>query len=71
MFNVQHKAMKWGIDVQIISPDGNIEFIDTDIVSCPKCGSTHIQVVTRKWSILTGIFTNKIDRVCLKCKYKF
>lgn len=40
--------MKWGIDVQIMSPDGSVEFIDTDIVSCPKCGSTHIQVAPRK-----------------------
>jgi len=71
MFNVQHNPMKWGIDVQIMNPDGSIEFIDTDIVSCPKCGSTHIQVVPRKWSIFSGIFTNKVDRVCLKCKYKF
>jgi hypothetical protein len=68
---ISRKLMKWGIDVQIMNPDGSIEFIDTDIVSCPKCGNTHIQVVPRKWSIFSGIFTNKVDRVCLKCKYKF
>lgn len=40
-------------------------------VTCSKCGSTQIQGVTRKWSLLTGFFTNKIDRVCLNCKHKF
>lgn len=43
---------------------------DGDII-CPKCGSTQIQVVSRKWSLFTGVLTNKIDRVCLKCKNKF
>lgn len=68
---ISRKLLKWGIDVQIMSPDGSIEFIDTDIVSCPKCGSTHIQAVPRKWSIFSGLLTNKVDRVCLKCKHKF
>lgn len=40
-------------------------------VSCPKCGSTQIQAVTRKWSLITGFLTNKVDRVCLNCKHKF
>lgn len=65
------KLMKWGIDIQIVNSNGNIEHIDTNTVICPKCGCTHIQVVPKKWSILTGIFTNKVDRVCLKCKHKF
>ena len=38
---------------------------------CPKCGSTNIQIVPRKWSLLTGIFTNATDRVCVNCKYKW
>lgn len=38
---------------------------------CPKCGSTNIQVVPRKWSLLTGFITNKTDRVCVNCKHKF
>jgi len=41
------------------------------MVKCPKCGSTQIQLVTRKWSLLTGFFTNKVDRVCVNCKNKF
>lgn len=41
-----------------------------DDCKCPKCGSTNIQIVPRKWSLLTGIFTNATDRVCINCKYK-
>ena len=37
----------------------------------PKCKSTQIQLVSRKWSIFTGILTNKVDRVCMNCKHKF
>lgn len=40
-------------------------------VRCPKCNSIQIQAVTRKWSLLTGFLTNKVDRVCLNCKTKF
>lgn len=40
-------------------------------VKCPRCGSTQIQMVTRKWGLFSGIFTNKVDRVCVKCKHKF
>lgn len=40
-------------------------------VKCPKCGSTNIQMIQRKWSLLTGFMTNKVDRVCVNCKYKF
>lgn len=43
----------------------------SNTVKCPKCHSTQIQIVPRKWSPLTGIFTNKVDRVCVKCKHKF
>lgn len=41
------------------------------IACCPKCKSTQIQVVARKWSPLTGILTNEVDRVCINCKHKF
>ena len=43
----------------------------TNQVKCPKCKSTQIQAVPRKWSLMTGILTNKVDRVCLNCKHKF
>lgn len=40
-------------------------------VRCPKCGSTQIQIVPRKYTIWAGFATNKVDRVCLNCKHKF
>lgn len=44
---------------------------NSDQVKCPKCGSTQIQLVSKKWSVLTGFMTNKVDRVCVNCKRKF
>lgn len=38
---------------------------------CPKCGSTNIQIVPRKWTLLGGFATKKTDRVCVNCKYKW
>lgn len=38
---------------------------------CPHCGSTNIQLMRRKWSLLTGFLTNKVDRYCVNCKRKF
>ena len=29
------------------------------------------QMVPRKWSPLTGFLTNKVDRVCVKCKTRY
>lgn len=40
-------------------------------VHCPYCNSTQIQLVRRKWSLLAGFATNKVDRVCVNCKKKF
>lgn len=42
-----------------------------DIVKCPRCRSTQIQMVPRKFSLLTGFATNRIDRVCVKCQKRF
>lgn len=40
-------------------------------VVCPFCGSTQIQIVNKKWDLMTGLFTNKTLRVCVKCNKKF
>lgn len=40
-------------------------------VRCPRCRSTEIQMVPRKFSLLTGFATNKIDRVCVRCQKRF
>lgn len=42
-----------------------------DIIRCPRCKSTQIQMVPRKFSLLTGFATNKIDRVCVRCQKRF
>jgi len=38
---------------------------------CPRCRSTSVQLVPRKFSILTGYRTNKVDRVCINCKHRW
>ena len=43
----------------------------SSVVKCPKCNSNQIQIVPRKWSLMTGLLTNKVDRVCINCKHKF
>lgn len=42
-----------------------------DKVKCPYCFSSEIQIIPRKFSLLTGFATNKFDRVCIRCKRKF
>ncbi len=42
-----------------------------EVVHCPKCGSTQITAVQRKWSFMAGFATNKVDRFCLNCKHKW
>ena len=42
-----------------------------DIVRCPRCRSTQVQMVPRKFSLLTGFATNRLDRVCVRCQKRF
>ena len=42
-----------------------------DMVRCPRCRSTQIQMVPRKFSLMTGFATNRIDRVCVRCQKRF
>ena len=65
------KLDRWWINVDVVDSNGNSININTNITLCPKCSSTNIQIVPRKWSLLTGIFTNKMDRVCVNCKHKW
>ena len=51
-----------------VSPD--YQKADTPI-QCPYCNSTQIQMVPRRWTPVMGLFTNKVDRICLRCKKKF
>ena len=45
--------------------------INNSIASCPKCGCTNIQVVRKKFSLLAGFATNKTERVCVNCMYRW
>lgn len=38
---------------------------------CPRCHSSNIQIMPRRWSLLTGFLTNKVDRVCVVCGHRF
>ncbi len=40
-------------------------------ILCPRCFSSQYQLVPRKFSLLTGFATNKVDRICLKCNKRF
>lgn len=40
-------------------------------IRCPRCFSTQFQLVPRKFSILTGFATNRVDRMCVMCKKRF
>lgn len=42
-----------------------------ETVHCPYCNSTDIKIVPKKFSLLTGFATNKLERVCAKCMRKF
>lgn len=40
-------------------------------VQCPYCLSKEIQLVPKKFSLLTGFATNRFDRMCVRCKRRF
>lgn len=40
-------------------------------VQCPYCFSTEVQMVPKKFSLLTGFATNGYNRVCVRCQRKF
>lgn len=35
---------------------------------CPNCGSANVR---KNYNLLTGLLTNKFDKVCVDCKHKF
>lgn len=52
-------------------PDAFAEPKEVPKVKCPYCFSSEIQIVPKKFSLLTGFATNKFERVCVRCKKKF
>lgn len=37
---------------------------------CPKCGSTNFTPVRKKYGLLIGFATNKVELVCNNCGYR-
>lgn len=52
-------------------PDAFEEPREAPKVQCPYCHSTEIQLVPKKFSLLTGFATNGYNRVCVRCQRKF
>jgi len=52
-------------------PDAFAETKSVPKVQCPYCFSTEIQMVPKKFSLLTGFATNGYNRVCVRCQRKF
>lgn len=52
-------------------PDAFAETQTVPKVQCPYCFSTEVQLVPKKFSILTGFATNSYNRVCVRCQRKF
>ena len=40
-------------------------------IRCPYCRSKEIQLVPKRFTLLTGIATNRFDRMCVHCKKRF
>lgn len=40
-------------------------------IRCPYCRSKEIQLVPKRFTLLTGIATNRFDRMCIRCKKRF
>ena len=52
-------------------PDAFPEKKSVPKVQCPYCFSTQVQMVPKKFSLLTGFATNGYNRVCVRCQRKF
>lgn len=48
----------------------NAKQIDLQTTICPKCGGTQFTPVRKKFSLLTGFATNKVELVCNNCGTK-
>ncbi|MCM1160639.1 MAG: hypothetical protein NC412_05385 [Roseburia sp.] len=52
-------------------PDAFTESKTVPKVQCPYCFSKEVQLVPKKFSLLTGFATNSYNRVCVRCQRKF
>ena len=61
-----------GIISRGIASSGDSVEENSNVVKCPKCGSTQVQLSKRGWTLATGfIGSGKQQRVCMNCMYKF
>ena len=44
--------------------------VSNNRTKCPKCGHTEFTPVRKKWSIMTGFMTNKVELICNNCGTK-
>lgn len=53
--------------------EGNLDRMSNDdIVRCPMCGCTQIELKKRGWNAGTGLLgSGKNERVCMKCLHRF
>lgn len=65
-----HNNILENVDVVSLKNPNYVKANNT-VVSCPKCGCTNIQVVRKKFSLLAGFATNKTERVCANCMYRW
>lgn len=48
----------------------SLKNINSNTKRCPKCGNTEFTPVRKKYSILTGFLTNKVELICNRCGAK-
>ena len=67
-----NSQMLQGIILRGIASSGDSVEENPNVVKCPKCGSTQVQLSKRGWTLATGfIGSGKQQRVCMNCMYKF
>ena len=48
----------------------SLKNINSNTKRCPECGNTEFTPVRKKYSLLTGFLTNKVELICNKCGTK-
>lgn len=51
--------------------NANLKTNEKGEILCPFCGSSQIQLLNKKWDGNMGLLTNKVRRVCVRCKKEF
>ena len=58
------------LEKNVVFGGANQQHIETPKPKCPKCGCTEFTPVRKKFSLLTGFATNKVELVCNNCGYR-